>query len=283
MNRRKRFGEILVDAGVISESQLTDALATQKGSGKRLGQVLDEMKIVSERDISIVLARQFGYKTANNLAKFTFPPELLKLVDSEKALKSLIFPLKLEGKTLFLAMVNPLDMEVIDNLSFRTGLNITPCVTTPSEIQEAVTKHYLQAETVRSSDWWTILVVEDGELVRAAILAALKKIGYITLEASNGADGLKSASQNLPHLIITDSLMPRMDGNEMFDALQKNPATARIPVIALSARTSAEDEAALLDKGFFDFIAKPINPVRLTARVRRALKMTYGETYPAKK
>lgn len=66
--------------------------------------------------------------------------------------------------------------------------------------------------------------------------------------------------------------MPRMDGIEMFKALQANGEIDDIPVIALTAKNSAEDEAELLDMGFYDFIAKPINPVRLAARVKRALK-----------
>lgn len=285
MSKRKRFGEILVEAGVISETQLNLALDKQRGSGQRLGQVLEEMGIVSEKDVAVVLARQFGFKTVQNLAKYSFGDDLLSLVDSDSALKRSIFPLKLEGKSLYLAMVNPLDMETIDNLTFRTGLRILPCVTTPGEIQAAVNKHYLGGgETVapksEAPDWWNILVVDDQELVRAAIAAALKREGYLVSEAINGAEGLKAACQQLPHLIITDTVMPRMDGFEMFRALQSQAATRAVPVIALSSRSTPEEEAKLLDAGYFDFIAKPINPIRLTSRVRRALRISYGEKPP---
>ncbi len=285
MSKRKRFGEILVEAGVISETQLSLALDKQRATGQRLGQVLEEMGIVSEKDTAVVLARQFGFKTVQNLAKYSFADDLLALVDSDTAIKRNIFPLKLEGKQLYLAMVNPLDMESIDNLTFRTGLRILPCVTTAAEIQAAVQKHYLggvvepkpQAE---KDSWWSILVVDDQELVRAAIVAALKREGYLVSEAANGAEGLKAACQQLPHLIITDTVMPRMDGFEMFRALQSQAATRAVPVIALSSRSAPEEEAKLLDAGYFDFIAKPINPVRLTSRVRRALRVNYGDRPP---
>lgn len=281
-NKRKRFGEILIDAGVFGEDVLKKALETQKGSGKRLGQVLEEMGIVSEKDIAAVLARQFGYKTVSGIARHSFPEALLALVEGEMALQKFIFPLKLEEKTLYLAMVNPLDMETLDSVAFRTRLRIVPCVTTPSEIQEAVARHYLK-EASRSEekhDWWTILVVDDQELGRAAVAASLKRGGYNVLEASNGAEGVKAAFQSPPHLIITDTVMPRMDGIEMFRTLQSNPATRNVPVVALSSKSAPEEEAKLLDMGYFDFVAKPINPVRLAARVKRALRIVYGDTVP---
>ncbi len=284
MSKRKRFGEILVEAKVVSEEVLNKALEKQKSSGKRLGQVLEEMGVVSEKDTAVALARQFGFKTVQNLAKFSFPEDILGLVQSEVALKRSIFPLKRDGKVLYLAMVNPLDMETIDNLSFRTGMRIVPCVTTPGEIQAAVHQHYLGGrphnEPAPTSDWWSILVVDDHELARSAILAALKREGFNTREATNGAEGLQAACQNPTHLIITDTVMPRMDGCEMFRALQANQTTRNIPVIALSSKSAPEEEAKLLNMGYFDFIAKPINPVRLLARVNRALQVVYGPGGP---
>lgn len=286
MSRYKMFGEILVEAGVVSEANLNQALKKQQGSGKRLGHVLEEMGIVSEKDIAVVLARQFGFKTVQNLAKHSFAADLLAMVDGDTALKRNIFPLKLEGKSLYLAMVNPLDMETIDNLTFRTGFRIIPCVTTPAEIQSVVHKYYLMEESEvagakkEDDEWWKILVVDDQELVRAAIVAAMKREGYLVSEATNGAEGLKLACQQLPHLIISDTVMPRMDGFEMFRALQSQPTTKTVPVIALSSRATPEEEARLLDAGYFDFISKPINPIRLTSRVRRVLRICYGDHPP---
>jgi CheY-like chemotaxis protein len=281
MNKRKRIGELLVEAGAVSEATVNAALERQKGTGKRLGIVLEEMGAISEKDIAAALSRQFGYKIVHDFARYTFPAELLALIDAEHALRSMVFPLKQEDKTLYLAMMNPLDMETIDNVAFRTGLRIVPCVTTAHDIQEAVNRHYMRAaEPVEKSGWWTLLVVDDQEMVRLAIVTALRKEGYTLLQADNGAEGLKVALQQQPHLIITDTVMPRMDGYEMFRALRANAVTRAIPVIALSSKAAAEEEAKLLDMGYFDFVGKPINPVRLVARVRRALKIVYGEGEP---
>jgi CheY-like chemotaxis protein len=282
MAKRKRFGEILIDARVVEPHQLERALEKQRGTGRRLGQVLEQMGVVTERDIAAALARQFDFKTVSNIARAVFGAELLSLFDGDTALQKLVFPLKLEGSTLFLAMVNPLDIELIENLSFKNGLRVVPCVTTPSEIQAAVNRHYFKiVEQSHEPDvWWTILVVDDQDLVRSAVVAALKKDGYNLLEAANGADGLKVALQEKPHLIIADTVMPRMDGYEMYRAIQSNLSIKHIPVIALSSKSSAEEEAKLLELGYFDFIAKPINPVRLLARTKHALKIIYGDSPP---
>ncbi len=282
MKKRKRFGEILVEAKVVDEQTLTRALEKQRGTGRRLGQILEEIGVVTERDIAAALARQFGFKTVTNIARAAFSEEFLKLTDGDTAMNKLMFPLKKEGNTLYLAMVNPLDIETLDNLSFQSGLRIVPCVTTPTEIQAAVNHHYYKIVEQKqvAESWWTVLVVDDQDLVRSAVMVSLKRQGFDLLEASNGADGLKVALQQKPHLIIADTVMPRMDGYEMYRAIQANLSIKHIPVIALSSKSSPEEEAKLLDMGYFDFIAKPISPVRLVARVKRALRIVYGKTPP---
>ena len=274
---RKKMGEILLETNIITQETLDKALALQKGSGKRLGQILEMMEVVKEEDIAKVLGKQFNFPYVKGLARYHFSKEVLALVDAETALTNFIFPLKLEGKTLHLAMSNPLDMALQNDLSFKIGLRIAPCVSTPEEIKAAVKKNYLkEIETSDDDRSWIILIVDDQDIALSAMEAALKKSGYTVYKASNGAEGLKMALQVRPHLIITDVIMPRMDGIEMFRALKGNRSVADIPVIALSAKATAEEEYRLLEHGFYDFIAKPINPLRLTARVRRAMRQTHG-------
>ena len=280
MARRKRFGEILVEAGILTEVILQRALARQKKTGGRLGEVLEAMGVISESEAAAALGRQFGFPTVREIEKRSFPPQLLALVDAKTALEKFVFPLKVEGRTLYLAMSNPLDMETIDALAFRTSMRVSPVVAAPGVVLKGVRRHYGTEEAPFPNavlpHGWTVLVAEDQELVRGAILAALKKEGYHVLEATDGAVALQMALQSPPHLILTDTVMPRMNGYEMFRALQANATTRDIPVLALSSRSTPEEEAKLLEMGYYDFIAKPINPVRLLARVKRALRGVYG-------
>jgi CheY-like chemotaxis protein len=282
MAKRKKMGEILVGAGIITAKTLHTALQKQRGTGKRLGQILEDMDVLLEEDIAAALGRQFGVRQVKGIARFVYPPALLNLVTAEEALTRFIFPLKVEKKTLYLAMANPLDHDTAQEIGFRNGLQVVPCVTTPEEIKAAISRHMFEAQKAlqHQERWWTVLLVDDQEFIQMAVEAALKKEGFTILKANNGVDGLRLSLQEKPHLVITDTLMPRMDGIEMFRNLQAHRLAARIPVLALSAKAAAEEEARLLEIGFFDVVAKPINPIRLVARVKRALKQCYGDQPP---
>ncbi len=273
---RKKFGEILIEAGVLNETTVRVALEKQKGSGKRLGQILEEMGRITEKDLTVTLAHQFGLKAVKNLAKHSYAKELLDLIDGETALKSYVFPLKRTNNVLYVAIANPLDITTLDDLRFRTGLRVTPHLSTPSEIQAAIQAHYFPGEIKTFSAGCKILIADDQEFFRVAIKAALDKEGYTTLLAGNGAEAVQMARQHAPDLILLDTVMPHMNGWDTFKALQHYENTRKIPVIALTSRASAEDEAMMLDFGYFDFIAKPFNPVRLMARVKRAYNTVYG-------
>ncbi|MDX2481322.1 MAG: response regulator [Desulfuromusa sp.] len=271
---RKKMGEILIENKVISQGDLDQALLRQKGTNKPIGKILEDMQVILEEDIAKALSAQFGFPHVKRFSRHRFPQEVLDKIDTELALAHLIFPLKIDNKILYLAMSNPLDMALQSDLSFKLAMRISPCVATPDEIKTAIKKHYLSDIPIdKDEQTQNILLVDNQENVLNAAETTLKKEGYSIYKARNGAEGLKIATQLHPHLIITDIVMPRMDGIEMFKALQSNGEIDNVPVIALSANTSAEDEYNLLEMGFFDFIAKPIQPIRLLARVRRALRL----------
>ena len=272
------MGEILLENEVISQRELDQALLRQKKTKKPLGKILEDMDVILEEDIAKALSAQFGFPHVKRFSRHRFPQSVLSKINAETALAHLIFPLKIDKKTLYLAMSNPLDMALQSDLSFKLAMRISPCVATPEEVKSAIKKHYLSYdgydELILAEETQTtnILLVDNQEITLTAAEEVLEKEGYSIYKARNGAEGLKIAVQLSPHLIITDIAMPRMDGIEMFRALHVNGKIDDIPVIALTAKNSAEDEAELLDMGFYDFIAKPINPVRLAARVKRALK-----------
>ena len=270
---RKKMGEILIENKVISQKDLDQALLRQKSVKKPLGQILEDMDVILEEDIAKALSTQFGFPYVKQFSRYHFPPEMLDKIGAEVALANLVFPLKQEKKTLYLAMSNPLDMALQSDLSFKLAMRISPCVATPDEIKAAIKKHYLTDVPEAQRDLThTILLVDNQEIALNASEAALKKAGYTIYKARNGAEGLKIATQVQPQLVITDIVMPRMSGVDLLKSLQEYHETARIPIIALSSKSSVEEEYRLLEMGFFDFIAKPINPTRLLARTARALR-----------
>jgi len=269
----KHLGDILVEAEIISKKTLERALVRQKEGKQRLGVVLEEMGVITEEELADALGTQFNFKTIKNFVDHSFSQDLLDLLPSDFAMKKLVFPLKQKDLMLAVAITDPFDMETMEMLARITGMQVIPVISTRREILDAISRHYLKS-LVRSERADAILVVEDSAPVAAVIQVALAKAGYPVLMASDGLEGLKLAISERPRLIITDLVMPRMDGFGLLRALKANPMTSGIPVIMLTSMASSKDEQKALEFGFIDFIPKPVQPVRVVSRVKRVLELT---------
>ncbi len=118
-----------------------------------------------------------------------------------------------------------------------------------------------------------ILVVDDEEDIVELIRYNLTKDGFEVLGARNGKEALAKISP-APDLIILDIMMPVMDGFETCRRLKAQPASARIPVVFLTASSNEVDEVVGLELGADDYIQKPISPRTLVARVKSVLRRT---------
>lgn len=116
-----------------------------------------------------------------------------------------------------------------------------------------------------------ILLVEDNEELKNAISKQLKK-KYKVIEAGNGKEGLLLALSQNPDLIVTDVMMPKMDGNEMCNLLKTNLKTSHIPVIMLTALADVDDKIKGLETGADAYMEKPLNVPILKATINNLLK-----------
>jgi CheY-like chemotaxis protein len=117
-----------------------------------------------------------------------------------------------------------------------------------------------------------ILIVEDIAQVRELLEMQLQLKGYRVVGASDGHEALEMLETERPAVIVSDILMPRMDGFALAHALRKNPETAAIPVIFLSATyVSAEDERFAINLGALRFLPKPVDADQLFLAVADAL------------
>jgi signal transduction histidine kinase len=109
-----------------------------------------------------------------------------------------------------------------------------------------------------------VLIVEDNASLRQLLRATFEHYGCTVIEAQDGVEGLDLAARHLPDFIISDALMPRMDGFQLLRALKADPGLTSIPFIFCSATYTGEKEAELaLSLGAEAFIAKPIEPSQL--------------------
>jgi len=269
----KHLGDILIEAGIITERTLELALERQKVEKSRLGAVLEEMGVITEDELAIYIAKQLNLKTINNFKNKIFPQELLDLIPSKFAMQKLVFPLRRKNNILAVAINDPFDSEITEYLAHLTGCQILPVISTRREILDAISNNYLGSRTtLDSAD--TILVVDDSVPATMVAQTALMKEGYKVLVAHDGLEGYRLAVSERPRLIITDLIMPCMDGYTLLTSLRSNPMTADIAVIVLTGRSSAEEEQKALDFGFDDFIAKPISVLRIVSRVKRVIQLT---------
>ena len=269
----KHLGDILVEAEIISRKTLEKALERQKENKLRLGAVLEEMGVLTEEELAEALGTQFNFKTIKSFAGQSFPQELLDMLPSDLVVKKLVFPLKQKEHMLAVAITDPFDMETMELVTRITGCQIVPVISTRKEILAAISKFYLKITKEDTQIGETILVVEDSSAVANVIKSALHKEGYAVILACDGLEGLKLAISERPALIITDSMMPRMDGFGLMRALKVNPLTTDIPVIMLTSKATSEEEQRALEQGFMDFIPKPVQSARVVSRVKHVLEL----------
>jgi type IV pilus assembly protein PilB len=174
-----KIGELLVKEGLINQQALEKALQEQKTSGYRVGYNLVKLGFVNEVELTRMLARQYRMP-AVDLTNFEVDPRIAKLIPSELAQRHLVLPLKREGRTLTVAMADPSDLGVIDDLKFITRYDIFPVIAGEYTLRNAVDKYYgesgedalanLLEDMEDDSD--VEVVEEKEEEVNASMLAA---------------------------------------------------------------------------------------------------------------
>lgn len=122
-----------------------------------------------------------------------------------------------------------------------------------------------------------ILIVEDEAAIRMGLSAAMTRQGYRVITAENGIDAIQKVGEYHPDLIISDILMPVLDGFEMKKKLSTDPVLASIPLIYLTARTAVEDRVTGIRGGADDYVTKPFDVQELSARVEAVLRRVRRE------
>ena len=141
---RKKLGEMLVEAGVLSEQKLRMALNEQRRWGGTLGRTLVETKAISESELVRVLSLQLGLQSVD-LDTVQIDPTVLELVPADFAEQHSLIPFAQTMEFLDVAMAEPTNLGVIDELRIRTQLTIRPYLTGPKMIERALARHYRRA------------------------------------------------------------------------------------------------------------------------------------------
>ena len=164
---RKKIGECLIQAGLISEEDLQVALAEHKKTGERVGTVLVRLNLATEKQITKALAYQLGFPYVS-LADEPPDPTAIVLISKDVAIKRVCVAVKLEKNLLTVAMSDPLLFSLVQDLEFQTGYRIKQVVATRSDILEAIESGYPDKALAKYSGPAAGLTVPQAPLKAAA-------------------------------------------------------------------------------------------------------------------
>ena len=156
----ERLGDLLVREGLITREQLDKALQEQRQSGTRVGYNLVKLGFIQETELTKMLARQYKMP-AVDLSKFEVDPRIAKLIPGDLAIKHLVLPLKRDGRTLTVAMADPTNLGVLDDLKFITRYDIFPVIGGEFTLKSAIEKLYENTADTQVND--LLSVIDDME------------------------------------------------------------------------------------------------------------------------
>jgi len=148
--KKLRLGDMLVQAGVITEEQLKEALGLQRSLGKRLGQVLLDGGYITEQDLTKVLQEQLGIQTVN-LRQTAVDARVAKMIPENLARRHEIIPIQVVNGRLQLAMRDPLDQVAIQDVRLLVQMPVTPFLATRDDIIASIEKVFSQASAVKAA------------------------------------------------------------------------------------------------------------------------------------
>ena len=154
MARYKRLGDILVFEGIATQEQIQDAVSVQEKEGGKLGEILVKLGYVTEEQIGLSLSKQLSISYVSLSSEKVKPApdqDLQKLIPYDAAIRNIVLPLSHKANSLTVAMFNPLDLILIDNLKHISGCQINPVISTRSEILKAVDEFYEKKDLFSSA------------------------------------------------------------------------------------------------------------------------------------
>lgn len=192
---RKRIGDLLYEAGILTAEQLNEALKFQKQSKGRLGDILIEQKFITENQLIEVLEFQLGIPHVN-LSKEKIDPSVLSLIPEAMANRYLVMPIRKERNKLFVAMADPMDYYAIDDMRMSTGFQVEVAIATKDEVKLFIERYY-------------------G--MKGSLDEALQSMGQVSATAAPAGADAELVDEDSPVVRLVSQILSQAVGNHASD------------------------------------------------------------------
>ncbi len=194
-----KLGELLIKEGLISSAQLEKAVSIQREEGGRLGEILVKTGVVNEDQLVGVLGRQLGipyFTLGTGMLKPAVDQDLERLIPQDYAMKNFVLPLSRTLRSLTVAMADPLDLVLIDNLKKLTACEINPVIATKSDISKAIEDFYGKSAMLKEA--------VEASYDLSAVSASLEEV---STEQELSLDKLIARAEEAPVVKLVDLII----------------------------------------------------------------------------
>lgn len=242
------LGELLLREKLLNSDQLESAVDFQKKNDVAMGTAIVSLGLISEEEMAQALSRQLGYPYIN-LDQFDVYPDVINLIPVEIAHKYLIMPIHRIRSFLTLAMLDPTDLDVIEDIRFRTGLSIQPVIASETGISNAIKKYYGASDSMRvkqivdeieQADDTSVNIIEEDEedYDIEELVHSTEEAPIITLVNTVFIDAIKKNASDIHFEPYEKAFRVRyrLDGTlyEMMSLAMKfkNPVISRVKILS---------------------------------------------------
>ena len=226
----KRLGDILVESGFLNASELAEALSTQKETGKRLGEVIVESGLMTEFDILRAVSSQYDYPIID-LSSIEVDPKATALLTQKFGEENVVLPIGFDDDKLVVAIDDPMNITIEDELQFQTGYQITMMLATHSSILDSVKVNYGKESAAKAAEELGQDLAGEEIDENSDIAEAVNSAPVVKLVNSMIDYAIRAGSSDIHIEPLEDRVRVRIRIDGVMQEIMSNPLSARDAII----------------------------------------------------
>lgn len=226
----KRLGDILIESGFLTAAELAEVLSKQKDSGKRLGEVITEMGLMSEFDVLRAVSSQYNYPIID-LNNVEVDNKATALLDEKFCTDNLVIPVGFDDERLIIAIDDPLNILIQDEIQFRTGYECSPMLATHSGVLNAIKVNYGKERAAQAAQQLDDDLSQEIEGLSEEVSEAVNSAPVVKLVNSMIDYAIRAGSSDIHIEPMEDRIRVRIRIDGVMQEIMSNPLSARDAIV----------------------------------------------------